>query len=357
MPLNSGLIMPPPPAARSVQRASADLSPPEVGAERSAPVGAGTGSAIRWPTFAEPSPPQLRTAPLVVPAPRSRVVTVSRTALIVVAAVAIGLSAQLTVVSSFEHRADQQGAFNRLRLELAEGTAPLGQTTKSGRPLPMGTPMAVLEIPSIGVHQVVLEGTTSAVLMSGPGLARSTAMPGDTGTTVILGREATFGGPFSRLHDLRVGQKFTVVTGEGTSKFQVLAVIGRGGAKAPAAPASGKSQLILVTADGTPFFPSGVLHVYAKLIGPTLAGSASSRPASSLQASAISHSELIMAGDPGTLWTLVFWLQALVLLAVAATWSWNRWGHRQTWVVFVPPLLLMSFFLANQFAKLLPNLL
>lgn len=307
------------------------------------------------PPTGSPVIDERRPAPRVSPPP-TLLQAVARVALVVVAALALGLAAQLTVVSGFEHRAAQQGAFNRLRLELAKGTAPLGQTNKSGHPLALGTPMAVLEIPTIGVHQVVLEGTTSAVLMSGPGLSRSSQMPGDAGVTMIFGRQAAYGAPFGRIHDLRAGDKITIVTGEGISTYLVLHVR-RAGNPVPAPPAAGKGQLTLVTANGTPFLPSGVLRVDAKLISPTLGGSPSLIPASALAASATSHSEQVMAGDPSTLWTLMLWLEALVLVALAATWSWYRWGHRQAWIVFIPPVLLISIFLANQFAKLLPNLL
>jgi hypothetical protein len=53
--------------------------------------------------------------------------------------------------------------------------APAGQVDDGGRLLALGTPVAVLDVPRIGVHEVVGEGTTAGVLHR----ARSAPPPGD----------------------------------------------------------------------------------------------------------------------------------------------------------------------------------
>jgi hypothetical protein len=69
------------------------------------------------------------------------------------------------------------------------------------------------------------------------------------------------------------------------------------------------------------------------------------------------RAELPLATDTGTLWALVLWLQALVVISVGIVWSWTRWGRHQTWIVFLPVTALVGFFVADQFARLLPNLM
>ena len=64
-----------------------------------------------------------------------------------------------------------------------------------------------------------------------------------------------------------------------------------------------------------------------------------------------------MAGDTRTLWVLAFWLQALIALSLAAVWAWHRWGRAQTWVVMLPPLLLVGLAASGEVARMLPNLL
>ena len=146
------------------------------------------------------------TGHLAQPPPARPKVLVVRFALMIVALLCIGTVVQLAWVSGLQHRSSQVSLYNRFRTELALGTAPIGpQGTDHGVSSP-GSPMALLRIPSIGVSQVVVEGTTGSELAKGPGHYRSTVFPGGAGDSVILGRQAAFGGPFARITDLRRGR-------------------------------------------------------------------------------------------------------------------------------------------------------
>jgi sortase A len=272
-------------------------------------------------------------------------------AMVVLAALALSVVVELVFVSRLQHRVAQQSAFDGLRKELAEGTAPVGQTGPSGRLLALGSPVAIIDIPRIHVHQVVLEGSTSSVLMSGPGHRRDTPLPGQAGTSVILGRAAAYGGPFGGLHRLRVGDKVTVTTGQGVSTFKIID-LRRAGDLVPPALGSAKGRLVLVTATGPPYIPSGVLRVDADLASKTLA-----TPPLVLSSSSLPHSEQPLGTDTSTMWALVLWLEALIVVALGIVWSWTRWGRFQTWIVFVPVTAVVGFYLADQFMRLVPNLL
>jgi LPXTG-site transpeptidase (sortase) family protein len=276
---------------------------------------------------------------------------VGRVALIVVAAVALGLFVEITLLSGLENRASQSRQFAQFRKALALGTAPVSQVDSSGRLLAFGTPVALLEIPRIHMHQVVGEGTTSEVLTKGPGHRRDTPLPGQAGTSIVMGRQAAFGGPFKHIHDLRRGDTITVVTGLGTSTFNVIDVR-HAGDPIPSPLPSGAGRLTLLTADGTSFAPRGLLLVDANLTSRTLASAASV-----LSQSALQPSERADAGDTSTLWALVLWLEALVLVAAGIVWSWQQWGHYQTWIVFFPLTAVVSYFVADQVVRLLPNIL
>jgi sortase A len=278
-----------------------------------------------------------------------------RAALVILAALSIGLVLQLAFVSRLQNHAAQVDLYNRLRPELALGTAPIGPcgaaSTGCGRdhpPIPLGTPMAIIRIPSIGVNQVVAEGTTGAVLADGPGHYRSTVFPGGAGTSVILGRQAAYGGPFGRIADLRKGARITVVTQVGTSVFRVVDVR-PGGTRERLAPAT-RARLTLGTASGTAFVPSGVVWVDADKVGPALA---SFRPT----VHTVPDSERPLGLDTGTLWVLGLLGVALVAAFAGAVWVWRRRGHAQAWIIFSAPLVLVWMFLVDQIARLLPNLL
>lgn len=84
---------------------------------------------------------------------------------------------------------------------------------------PEGRAVAVIEIPTIAVKQVVVVGTSAADLMKGPGLMVGTALPGSPGNAVIAGRRTTFGAPFGSIGTLHSGVRITVVDGAGTFHY------------------------------------------------------------------------------------------------------------------------------------------
>ena len=67
---------------------------------------------------------------------------------------------------------------------------------------PEGSAVAVLQIPAIGLDQIVVQGTSAADLMKGPGLMPGSALPGSVGNSVIAGRRVTFGAPFGAIGTL-----------------------------------------------------------------------------------------------------------------------------------------------------------
>jgi sortase A len=273
-----------------------------------------------------------------------------RAALVSALILSLTVLIQLTVVSRLQHSAAQDRAFDRFRADLAKGTAPIGPTDSEGRELRAGTPVAYLEIPAIGVKEVIGESTSPSVLFSGPGHRRDSPLPGQAGTSIVYGRRAAFGGPFARIRELNKGDVITVTTGQGEFTFKVRGVR-RAGDPVPERLEPGMGRLLLATADGLPFLPDGVVRVDADLDGEAVGG-----PARLIGVSELPAEEQIMGDDARTLWALALWLQALLAVALGAVWAWHRWGRAQAWVVFLPPLLLVGLLASDEAARLLPNL-
>jgi hypothetical protein len=169
--------------------------------------------------------------------------------------------------------------------------------------------------------------------------------------SVILGRASAYGGPFAHIQELAPGDRFSVRTGQGNQFFQVIGVR-YAGDPSPSAPKPGESRVILETARGPAFMPSGVAYVDAQRVGV-------GRPAG-LRATtfaALHPEDLPMATDTSTVWALVFALQFLIVVEIGAVWAYRRIGAQKTWVVFVPLTVLAVLFAANQVTILLPNLL
>ncbi|MEU6539278.1 sortase [Streptomyces sp. NPDC047000] len=296
-------------------------------------------------------------APLAPAVPRARVHGVTavrhlaRGALLSLAALLLGVTAQLLLVSGIQEHNAQHSAYDELRNRLALGTAPVAQTGLDGSLLAPGSPVALIEVPKLGMSQVVLEGTDSAVLTGGPGHRRDTPMPGQTGTSVLMGRAAAYGGPFGGLARLAEGDTFTVTTGQGRARYRV-ADVRRAGDPAPAALAAGSGRVVLVTATGPRFMPAGVLRVDAELVSAPF-----QTPAAVIRPGTLPDAEEPLARPSGVPWPLVMWLQALLAAAVAAVWTWHRWGRHQTWLVFAPVVAVLGLQVATGATELLPNLL
>lgn len=274
-----------------------------------------------------------------------------RVVLVLVCVVCTTMLLQLVVVSKFQHSAAQGQQFDLFRSQLANGIAPIGPTDTNDELLELGAPVAYVEIPEIGLDEVVGEGTTAGVLFDGAGHRRDTPLPGQVGTSVIMGRRAAFGGPFGDITSLREGDRITVTTGQGVFEFSVIGVRYEG-QPAPEPPAAGESRLMLVTAGGRAYLPEGVVRVDAELDGDAVGG-----PARPVSAAGLPPNERFMAADTSTLWAFALWLQALILLCIGLVWAWHRWGRAQAWVVFLPLILLVGLAASGEAARLLPNLL
>lgn len=77
-----------------------------------------------------------------------------------------------------------------------------------------GQPAFLLQIPAIGLDQVVVSGSTPADLRGGPGWRTGTASPGQ-GNTVVLGHSTLWGAPFGSIAEVPAGSVISVRTTDG----------------------------------------------------------------------------------------------------------------------------------------------
>lgn len=134
-----------------------------------------------------PSPPRRPAA-----GPGLRVVGA---ALSILAALLLGFVVDAGLVGDLRHARDRQVDYADFRSALANGVAPVGRSAGGGTAPVPGEPVALLEIPALHLREVVREGTTAGDLARGAGHRRDTTLPGQAGVSVIMGRQATYGGP------------------------------------------------------------------------------------------------------------------------------------------------------------------
>ncbi|MFC7613950.1 sortase [Actinokineospora soli] len=266
--------------------------------------------------------------------------------LAILGAVLLCFAAHVAVFGAIAHERDQQRAYDALRTELANGTAPVSALDEEGRLLAAGTPLAVLEIPRLGVREVVLEGTSAGTTASGVGHLRTTPMPGQRGTSVLFGRNAAYGAPFGTIDELRAGDRITVTTGQGVHEYSVTGVRRAGDEYRPK-----PAGLTLTTADGPAFLPTDVLRVDAALTSDPVPGDG---PAPRF---AVPDEERVMAGDLTALVPLTVWFLALAVVAVALVALRDRLGRGRAWVIGAPVVIALGMTAADTAAALLPNLM
>lgn len=286
-----------------------------------------------------------------IPRPSDRtLLRISGWAMVVFAALFIGFVFHLAVFSNLAEHRSQSMLYNSFRSELAFGTAPIGQVDSNGALLRPGAPVALLSIPSLGMTDTVVEGTTGRALLDGPGHRRDTPLPGQQGVSVVYGRQAAYGGPFGDIANLKVGATITTTTGQGQATFRVID-IRYAGDKAPALASSTASRLTLVTASGTPFLSGAVVRVDADLVG-----KAFPTPVPVLRPGSQSAAEDPMSSDPSGWLQLFLWGEAALIVTVGVVFAYRRWGTWHTWIVGLPLALLIGTEMAKQVVIVLPNL-
>ena len=245
----------------------------------------------------------------------------------------------LVLPSALQHGRTQTGLVRRFRTELATERAPIGGL------IPGGAPVALIDIPSIGVHEVVVQGTTSAQTRAGPGHLAASVLPGQVGNSVILGRRLAYGGPFRKLTSLRAGDEIRVTTGQGTARYSFVSEAREPAGSARAMLPTAASQLTLVTSDPallTSRYLVAVAHLESRPFAPTG------------HAQTISRAELGLTGDSSVMPTLFVWLLFAALVGAVGVVVLRRMRRATAWLVVVPLVLVAAWLVFENLVVLLP---
>jgi sortase A len=268
--------------------------------------------------------------------------------LVAVALVMAWAVTYVMVLSGLSAARAQKGLYAQLRTELAQGIAPIAS------PVATGAPIALLDISSADLHKlVVVEGTAAEQLQNGPGHLRSSALPGQSGISVVMGRSLSYGGVFSRIDALRPGDTITVTTGQGRFSYRVTDEPRSGGVLR--VPDTTKAMLTLVTSKGSGWL-SGLESSSAIYVDAIMTGTPQ-RPTST--PAAATSSELPMHGQHSfSTWaSLVLALQLLAVVLAVMAWARANWSGTLAHVLGLPALLGALWLTSDFAARLLPNLM
>jgi sortase A len=280
------------------------------------------------------------------PRPKKLVVLLSAVLLAGVVAAFLGVFAY--GLSGLQEHRSQQQLYAQFRGLLAPASIVAPST---GGFIPTGTPVALLNAPTAGIHDViVIEGTSSGDLLEGPGHLPNTPLPGQGGESVLVGKSTTAGAPFANVAHLRKGDVITVRTGQGLFRFTVQGLL-LPGIHQQAIPAN-QGRLVLVTSAG-PAGVGGLEPSQTVDVEATLKGRTAVAPAHRSQA--VAQSDLPGQTDAAAWPFVALWLAGLALASAGVWWLWSRWGLLRAWIVGAPVLLALLWGLSNEAMRLLPN--
>jgi sortase A len=131
---------------------------------------------------------------------------------------------------------EQQRAQSRLRDEFSEliSTTPTTATPTASTeptaervdsPRRPNSALALLEIPSASVADIVVNSASVSALRHGPGHIEGTALPGEQGNSAIAGHRTTYGAPFAKLDKVSIGDEIRVTTVKGRFNYTVSDVL------------------------------------------------------------------------------------------------------------------------------------
>ena len=125
---------------------------------------------------------------------------------------------QRELAESFDRRLDQSGGV----LAASTGAPNVRPSAVAWRKSSTrGDAIARLRIPALGVDKIVVNGTDHDSLERGPGRYLGSAMPGEGELVYIAGHRTTYGAPFSRIDQLKKGDRIVLELPYGTFEYAV----------------------------------------------------------------------------------------------------------------------------------------
>lgn len=214
-----------------------------------------------------------------------------------------------------------------------------------------GQPVGILRIPSIGLDQVVVQGTGDNDLTKGPGHYLDTPLPGQAGNSAIAGHRTTWGHPFYSLNAVPVGAPVYITTPQGAFTYTTKSVK----VVSPddnAVLASTSAPSITLTTCNPLYSASQRLILRGQLTASRLVGAASHSVAPTPKP----PPKTSLAGTTsGTWWSVALWGLGVIALGVAL-WGVGQRTHRR-WLIYLagtPVVLVLLYFFFGAISPHLP---
>ncbi len=230
-------------------------------------------------------------------------------------------------------------------------------------PPPVGSAVAQMRIPRIGLDKAIVEGVDLSDLRRGPGHYKGTPMPGQPGNAAIAGHRTTYGAPFFRLDEMQPGDPIFVSTSQGAFRYEVRQTfVVKPSQLEVIAPTAG-DQLTLTTCNPR-FSAAQRLVVVADLKGPAAPGQAlpeapdqNPAVAAGIAAAEVPVLDEVVgaSGDPAERIPSALWGLVVLSLGIAAAVFGRLWRRWPAWLLTAAPLLLALWTFYTHLAKAIPS--
>lgn len=258
------------------------------------------------------------------------------------AAVMAGFVIFVVFLSAFPQSRAQAGLQRSFATTLAYAEAPVGGNIRPG------TPVARLDIPAIGVHEIVVEGTSADQLRKGAGHLRVSPLPGQAGNSVLLGHALAYGAPFGSIGSLRPGDLIHVLTGQGGASYRVTGHSTVPDKDTRPFQATRDNRLTLVTAADV--WAGSRLVVTADLQG-------NPEPAPIGKPSALAPAEGGLAGASGGAGLVGLWSAVFLAVAAVTVLAYRRLPRWSSYVITTPIVLGSLWLLYATVGRFIPGTL
>jgi sortase A len=215
-----------------------------------------------------------------------------------------------------------------------------------------GQPVGVLDIPSIGLNQVVVEGVGDGDLEEGPGHYPGTPLPGQAGNVAVAGHRTTWGHPFYNLDAVKPGDQVNLTTPQGSFTYRSQRVFIVSPDDSSVLAPTPVPSLTLTTCNPR-YSAAQRLVLRAVLTSSRLSGltvAAHHKPP-------VSHTHgAQLAGTTTGSWGVVAAWGAAVLAAGTLVW-WLAQRRRRRWPLYVagtPAVLVLLYFFFASITPMLP---
>jgi sortase A len=269
-----------------------------------------------------------------------------------IAAFVVSMVLVIYAFGPFLQQRQQRGLMRAARADIARaaneisGLEGVSVPTKAVDP---GKPVGILEIGSLHLQQVVVEGTGATQTRSAPGHVSGTAGLGQPGNSAVVGRRTTFGGPFSGVGGLRYGNRILVTTNQGQSVYRVTSTrhVSLDGSKIDAVFGPSKDdRLTLVTsANRLPINRSSAVVVVAKLTGTAFAPT----PQGGRR-----NSDIGTRGDPGSGPPALLAILVYGLTMAGSVVLYRRLQPRTAYLLTIGPIIAITIVTAETLSRVLP---